>query len=315
MRRQYVIAASFALFILFGSAVAFGAKAQAGLEQQVDSLFVIASSGEVKYRDMVEPAIEAIAAIGADAVPVLIDKFVTKSARERLTITNILKKIGAPAVPLLVEALNRSDGRIVQRVCAVLGDIGDTAAVGPLVAVTSHSRWQVRDQAVGALGKIGDHRADGPVMAALGDAIGEVRKAAAVSSGKLAIGAAVRRLVHVLGDDFYGARMSAAHSLLSLDTAEVTAVLADSLGSTNHFVGDLGCFILSEYTGDDRALNLLYSQSESSDALRRAHAVVAIIKADPEDLCGWHELLVDRESDRLARLKMQSALSSLKNEE
>jgi HEAT repeat protein len=310
-----VIAASLSLFILFGSEVALGATAQAELEQRVDSLFVIASSGEVKYRDMVEPAIEAIAAMGVDAVPVLIDKFVTKSARERLTITNILKKIGGPAVPLLIEALNRPDGRIVQRVCGVLGDIGDTAAVGSLMAVASHSRWQVRDQAVGALGKIGDHQADGVVMAALDDAIGEVRKAAAVSSGKLTIQASVRKLVHVLGDDFYGARMSAVHSLLNLDTAQVTAVLADSLSSANHFVGNLGCFILSEYTGDDQALNLLYSQSESSDALRRAHAVVAIIKGDPEDLCGWHRLLVDRESDRLARLKMQSALNSLRNEE
>ncbi|MDH4157149.1 MAG: HEAT repeat domain-containing protein [candidate division Zixibacteria bacterium] len=315
MRRQYVIAASFGLFILFGSMLAVGAAAQAGLEQRVDSLFVIASSGEVKYRDMVEPAIEAIAAMGVDAVPVLIDKFATRSARERLTITNILKKIGVPAVPLLVEALSRSDGQIVQRVCAVLGDIGDTAAVGPLMAVTGHSRWQVRDQAVGALGKIGDRRADSVVMAALDDAIGEVRKAAAVSSGMLTIGASARKLVHVLGDDFYGARMSAAHSLLSLDTVTVKAVLADSLGSANHFVGDLGCFILSEYTGDDQALNLLYSQSASSNARRRAHAAVGIIKADPDDLCGWHQLLVDRESDRLARLKMQSALKSLKNEE
>ena len=52
------------------------------------------------------------------------------------------------------------------------------------------------------------------------------------------------------------------------------------------------------------------TQTESSDSDRRAHAASAIIKADPQDNCGYHQLLIDRETDRLNRLKIESARSS-----
>ncbi|GAI30655.1 unnamed protein product, partial [marine sediment metagenome] len=58
------------------------------------------------------------------------------------------------------------------------------------------------------------------------------------------------------------------------------------------------------------AIELLMTQTVSPDTDRRAHAVVAIIKADPQDNCGYHQLLIDRETDRLNRLKIESARSS-----
>lgn len=285
------------------------AAADTELKRKVDSLFVIASSGEVKYRDMVEPAKDSIAEIGVDAVPILVDKFTTKSARERLTIIEILKKIGSPAVPYLVTALKRPDGLVVQRICWALGDIRDTAAVKPLISVACHPRWQVRDQAVGALGKIGDRRANEAVVIALRDPISQVRKAAVVSCGKLTVENSIEQLVHLLGDEFYGARLAAVEALLKMDTAKVMAVLADSIESVNGFVGDLGCHILGEFSTDE-AIELLMSQMESSDPNRRAHAASAIIKADPQDNCGYHQALVDHETDRLNRLKIESARSS-----
>jgi HEAT repeat protein len=308
MNCKYVIpAVTWCLLLL--AMMSSHAAADTELKRKVDSLFVIASSGEVKYRDMVEPAKDSIAAIGVDAVPILVDKFTTKSARERLTIIEILKKIGSPAVPYLVTALKRPDGLVVQRVCWALGDIGDTAAVKPLMSVTCHSRWQVRDQAVGALGKIGDRRADEAAVIALRDPIGQVRKAAVVTCGKMIVENSIEQLVHTLGDEFYGARLAAAEALLKMDTAKVMPVLADSIKSGNGFVGDLGCYILGEF-GTDEAIELLMSQMESPDPDRRAHAATAIIKADPLDNCGYHQALVDHESDRLNQLKIESARSS-----
>ncbi|MCK4460786.1 MAG: HEAT repeat domain-containing protein, partial [candidate division Zixibacteria bacterium] len=105
------------------------------VHKKFDSLFIIASSGGVQFREMVEPAKDSIAAMGEDVVPWLIDKFTTKSARDRWTIIHVLKRIGSPAVPYLVRALKRSDGLVVQRVCWALGDIADSAAVDPLVEV------------------------------------------------------------------------------------------------------------------------------------------------------------------------------------
>jgi len=308
MNCKYVIPAA-ACCLLLLTVMTSLAAADTKLKRKVDSLFVIASSGEVKYRDMVEPAKDSIAAIGVDAVPILVNKFTTKSARERLTIIKILEKIGSPAVPYLVTALKRPDGLVVQRVCWALGDIGDTAAVKPLINVTCHPRWQVRDQAVGALGKIGDRRADEAAVIALRDPIGQVRKAAVVTCGKLTVENSIEQLVHVLGDEFYGARLAAAEALLKMDTGKVLAVLADSIESENSFVGNLGCYILGEF-GTDEAIELLMTQTESSDSDRRGHAAIAIIKADTQDNCGYHQLLIDRETDRLNRLKIESARSS-----
>ncbi|MFQ5499781.1 MAG: HEAT repeat domain-containing protein, partial [Candidatus Zixiibacteriota bacterium] len=266
-----------------------------------------ASSGELKYRDMVKPAIDSIAALGTEAVPLLVDKFTTKSARERHTIINILKEIGSAAVPSLVAALNRPSGLVVQRVCWALGDIGDTAAVTPLIEQRTHSRWQVREQVMDALGDIADKRGSAVAQQALRDSIGQVRKAAAVACGKIGVDESIEELVHALSDAFYGARMSAVNSLLSLDTAVVLAALSDSLPSSSAGMGNLACYVLGQI-GSDEAIELLRVQTSSPDPERRAHASVALVAADPLDNCGYRESILAAESDRLVRLKIESAV-------
>lgn len=299
--------------ILLMITLAGSTAAQDGLKAKFDSLFVIASSGELKYRDMTEPAMDSIAAMGADVVPLLIEKFTTKSARERWTIIWIFQRIGSPAVPDLVRALKLEDGLVVQRVCWALGDIKDTASVVPLMEVSGHPRWQVRDQAVEALGKIGDRRGSEVVIAALNDTIGQVRKSAVVSCGQLELNESIRRLVHALGDDFYGARLTAVNSLLKLDTAMVFEAVGDSLNSPAPMVGHLGCRILGEIGGDP-ALELLLGQVKSPDPERRAHAAEAIIHADPLDNCGFRRVFVPFETDPMVRLRIQSAIYHAEHE-
>ena len=160
-------------------------SSQSALKRKIDSFFKVASSAELKVRDQVEPAKDSIAAIGADAVPILVDKLDTKSARERMVVIQILKRIGSPAVPHLVRSLKNPDGLIVQRVCWALGDIGDSSAVDPLIEVTAHRRWQVRDEDFGALGDIGVMRSYDAVLVGFDDPIGQVRKAAVVAVGKI----------------------------------------------------------------------------------------------------------------------------------
>lgn len=290
-----------------------GVLARSEIEKQVDSLFVIASSGEVRYRDMVEPAKDAIAALGTDAVPCLIDKFTTRSAREQWTVLRILERIGTSAVPDLVRALGREDGRVVQRVCWALGNIRDSGAVEGLIGVGNHPRWQVRDQAVSALGKIGDQRGADVVIKALDDTVGQVRKSAVVSAGQLRLQQSAEKLVGLLGDDFYGARLSAVNSLLELDTHLVVAVVADSLESEDEYVGNLGCDVLG-MIGTDRAMELLVAQVTSPNPNRRAHAAISLVKADPLDNCGYRQMYLFGETDRLVRLKIESALSALQDE-
>lgn len=307
LRDQKVIAIGCAFVFLLSAAGT--AQAQQALKKKIDSLFVIASSAELISRDQVEPAKDSIAALGADAVPILVDKLTTKSARERLTVIHILERIGSPAVPHLVRSLKLADGLVVQRVCWALGDIGDSAAVEPLMEVSNHARWQVRDQALGALGDIGDSRAGEVVLAGMSDEVGQVRKAAVVAAGKMGYNEAIPMLVHMLGDQFYGARLTAVEALLALDTQAVISAITDSLNSPTKTVGHLACQVLGRI-GSDHAFDLLFAQAHSPDSERRAHAAVALAYADPADNCGFRDSIMIRETDPYVLMKIESAVYS-----
>ncbi len=282
------------------------------LYKKIDSLFVMASSGEVKYRDMVEPAVEAIAKIGASAVPPLIDKLNTKSARERLTIIDILTKIGSPAVPKLVEALGRPDWLVVQRICWALGDIKDTGAVASLKQVAFHPNWQVREYSLRALGLIGNIKGLPTVINAFNDSLGPVRKAAAYAAGGIKKSEAIPKLVGALGDDFYGARFAAMEALLLLDTAEVIRHLKESLPSATGLKANLICQTLGEI-GQGEALDILNDQLDSDKMEQRTYAAVALVSADPNDLCGFHERIHKKVIDRLALVQIESARKAAQN--
>ena len=277
------------------------------IQRKVDSLFKIASSGSVTYVDMVEPAKDSLAALGQPAVPFMIEKFTTKSARAKWAVIHVLQRIGAPAVPDLVTALNRPDEKIVQNVCWALGDIADSSATLPLMEIYGHERWQVRDQVVRALGRIKDDRAEGVIVEALNDTLAQVRKAAAVSCGQMKLTGGIEKLISLLGDDFYGVRMTAMEALMKMDTSRVVPVLADSVNSENRLLGNIACDMLGRY-GSDEALEILLNQTYSVNLERRAHAGVAIIKADPDDNCGFRRLFYNNETDRLVRLKLESAV-------
>jgi len=297
------------IFILLLSSSAYSANPDIPdpkLQKKVDSLFVIASSGEVKYRDMVAPAIEAIAKLGAPAVPVLLEKINTKSARERLTIIDILTKIGSPAVPKLVETLGRPDWLVVQRVCWALGDIKDSNAVDALKQVAYHPNWQVREYAVRALGLIGNLKGLPTVIKAFSDSLGPVRKAAAFAAGGIKSSQAIPNLVSALGDDFYGARFAASEALTLLDTQQTILHLRDSIQAATGLKANLMCQTLGKI-GHSDALSVLNEQLDSDKMENRTFAAVAIMSADPKDLCGFHERIHKKVIDRLALVQIESA--------
>ncbi|MBI5265983.1 MAG: HEAT repeat domain-containing protein [candidate division Zixibacteria bacterium] len=306
-RRNMSYAYLISLLVVLVGWVAPVRSAGTELQKRFETLFVRATTGEIKYQNLVKPAKDSIAAMGAEAVPFLIDKCDTKSARERVAIIEMLKQIGRPAVPGLVKGLRRTNGLVVERVCMALAEIADSSSVPGLLTVTGHSRWQVREQAVGALGKCKDHRADSAVAAALVDTIGQVRKSAAVASGQLNLNPLVPQLVHLLADDFYGARMCALETLLGLDTANVIGAIADSMVSSNASIGDRACAVLGRFN-TPRSREVLLMQTKSDRPARRAHAGVALISGDPLDSSGLQQLFVTPEKNPLVRLKLESAI-------
>jgi HEAT repeat protein len=104
------------------------------------------------------------------------DAEVQKIAREAL------KAIGKPAVEPLTAFLRDDNPYICMVVIKLLGDIGDSLAVGHLIGVMKHfASWQFRYEAADALGKIKDPRIVGPLLEALNDRNKRVREAAAKS--------------------------------------------------------------------------------------------------------------------------------------
>lgn len=308
-----VIARIGLLTILILSCLAAGAAADSALTRELDSLFVIASSAEIHYQDLREPAMDAIAAYGAEAVPYLIDRFTTKSTWERWTVIWIFQRIGAPAIPDLLQALKRPDGLVVQRVCWALKEVGDSSAVSGLSEVSSHARWQVRDQAIEALGTIGVIRAAEAIRRALADSIGQVRKSAVVAAGQLQLSETIGDLVKMLGDDFYGARLMAVNSLLRMDTAAVMLEIGSAFEAPDPRVGNLACEVLGRI-GTDDAMKMMLAQIDSSDPSRRAHAALGLVAADPYDNCRFRETYYNDGTDRLLRVKIESAIRACQDE-
>jgi HEAT repeat protein len=299
--------------ILSLSCLNTGAAADSALKRELDSLFVIASSAEIHYQDLREPAMDSIAAYGVEAVPYLIDRFSTKSAWERWTVIWIFQRIGAPAIPDLLRALKRTDELIVERVCWALGDVGDSTAVTGLSEVSSHPRWQVRDQSIEALGKIGDIRAADAVRRALSDSIGQVRKSAVVAGGILKLSETISDLVRLLGDDFYGARLTAVNSLLQMDTAAVLVAIGSAFDAPDPRAGNLACELLGRI-GNDEAMRILLGQLESPDSSRRAHAALGLLAADPYDNCRFREKYYNDGTERLLRVKIETAIKAWQDE-
>jgi len=305
-----VIAKFLLSLTLIAVAIPCTMSAQTSLGKRLDSLFTIASSGEIKFQALVKPADDSIVAMGNAVIPPLVSKLGGKSRYERIAIERILKRFGAPAVPSLLAVLRYDNGWVAERACYILGEIGDTSATLGLLGMTVHSRWQAREQSVGALGKIKDQRADSAVIAAMTDSIPLVRKSAAVACGQLKIQASIGQLVHMLGDRFYGARMPAAEALPKLDTPNVIQSLCDSMASENSLLGNLACEVLGRI-GTPAALDALNEQAFGGNAERRAHAAIALITADPDDSRNFRFFYLGYETDPSSRLKVESAIRAV----
>lgn len=272
----------------------------------VDSLFVIASSGEVKYRDLVQPAIDSIAALGPEVVPHLIEKFATHSARDKWAVVFIIRKIGAPAVPFLIAGLEHTDPKVVERVCFSLGDVGDSTAIAPLVAVSRFPRWQVRAEAIASLGDIAGASALDAVEVAARDSVAMVRTSAAYALGRLRQNSSIELLLDLLGDRYYGARLNARDALVQLDTSAVTAAIGADWMLLPESSQEAVCRILAEL-GTDSALTLLLEIHRSGNAAVRIYAAEAILEADSLDATGFADSILVIPADPAARLQVESA--------
>ncbi|HCF61341.1 MAG TPA: PBS lyase, partial [Myxococcales bacterium] len=113
------------------------------------------------------------------AVDALVERLAdADDAGARNSAAEALARIGAPAIPALATCLGGEDGDVRKFAADVLGDIRAPAACPALVAALGDADQNVRVAAAEALGKIGGAEAAGALEAILGSADGLLQLAA-----------------------------------------------------------------------------------------------------------------------------------------
>ncbi len=157
------------------------------------------------------------------------------------------------AVPGLVDALQDEDARIRSAGAKVLGQIGDAAAVAPLLRVLGHERDDnVRWAATGALAVIGAAAVPG-LVDALRDDDWKVRRSAAEALWAMGEPAAVPGLVEALLDKSDVVRQAAAGALEAMGVMAVNG-LVEALHSPHSSISQAAADVLRKI-GTDEALD------------------------------------------------------------
>lgn len=118
------------------------------------------------------------------------------------------------AVPEFVTFLRNENSSVRRNAATILGKIGDSVAVKPLIRVLlKDTKWEVKYRAAIALGNIGDPRAVEPLVKALNDKDPTARDGAVMGLGKIKDRRAVEPLISTLKDPKTYVRKRAAEAL------------------------------------------------------------------------------------------------------
>ncbi len=298
MNRICLIIGLTACFFAFGNVR--NVRAEKSIADRIDSMFVIASSLDIKYKDQVEPARDSIAALGVEAVPHLIEMLGTPHGRERAALEDIFRKIGTPAVPLLNSALLTTDSLRLSRVATILYFFPDTSSVTNLLEVAHNPYYSARYQIIRALGAIGDWRAVPAIRGAMKDSIELVRTIASVSAGRLKDPALMPELLRALNDDYYGVRMSAHEALDKFDCPEKTAFIAENLAVATLDAQEHLLTIMAEDTCR-YDLQIIKPFLNYAEPLKKSLALRAAYRIDPNFVSGYISKMPDTTASFILR--------------
>jgi HEAT repeat protein len=262
------------LIVLAGSAAFCDEPPEDSVKKKVDSLFVLSCGGLEKYRDQQQPAESTLVGMGGEAVPYLLGKLNTQSAREKWTLIRIFGKIGEPAVMPLIDSLDSRDKEVTKLTIRIFGDIKDSRSVKPLVAMLNRDDYNVRNDACESLGKIADTMAFGEVSLRMADSVEVVRKSAAVALGRMKDERAIPYLVRGMSDPHFGVRMASANSLVEIGQPSVPSLLL-LLDHAQEPTMNLAIECLGRLKSREAVL-LLLEKLKADDWSTRAFAVEAL---------------------------------------
>jgi HEAT repeat protein len=223
-----------------------------------------------------EAAADSLAMLGSAAVGPLVELIESPEASGRY------EEPGAPEGTATVtgpegqtwEIETRRDLRRVYA-AAILGEIGDPAAVKPLVGALRDASDDLRCHAAGALAKFGSEAVE-PLTAMLTEPDPEVRIVAAGVLGDTSDPAAVEPLVAALRDKNPDVRGAAGGALFRVGDAAVEPLIA-ATKDTDRNVRLYAAGAL-KYIGNPRAIDALQELARSGDTEERSVAEDAIDK-------------------------------------
>ena len=123
-----------------------------------------------------------------------------------------------------------------ERAAEALGEIGDPAAVGPLIDALTDPSETIQYLAAKSLGDLNDPRAADPLIAKLKSADKWVRRAAVTALGLMGVKKAVDPIIPLLGDPKHDVRAFAAWSLGQLGDPRAIGPLRELLADTHEDV-------------------------------------------------------------------------------
>lgn len=292
-----------AIIAVFAMTVSVSSASE--IDDRVDDLFLKASSGEIRYQDLVQPSKDELIGMGIDAVPRLVTKLSSEDARERHTLVAIFKGIGAPAVPALMEALQTDNLYAVRNALESLGEIGDKSATESLLRYFTHENHSVRSAAVTAVGRCHDSSAVDLCVSLLSDSVESVRKSAAVALGRIEDARATGPLISVLDDAHFSVRMSAVRSLGSIGDPACEALLEiyDSLSLMARSLA-FEVWANREYGPSSE---VLLRETYSSDPHVRGFAVYSLAAVSEENARSRIEELTATETDLFVLSRLDAA--------
>jgi HEAT repeat protein len=253
---------------LFMSSQTPAAEGSNRLEAEVRRLWIQASDGAVRHRDLVAPSKDSLIAMADSAIPYLLPYLETEDARERHAITDLFKGIGGAAVPHLTRVLGTGNDYHTRNTLWALQKIGDSTATPALVPFLADTMWTIRDQAATSIGACGGSDALAALYSALSDGQRRVRKSAVVGLGRLNQGSSSDSLVAAMADSWFAVRYTAATALVALDSGSIASQLCEQL-SAEALAMVLRAFAAS---GSEHALSAGMRYVEHADYRVRAAA-------------------------------------------
>ncbi len=277
----------------------------ADLETDIARLWILATDGAVRHRDLVAPSKDSLIAMGESAIPFLLPYLNTEDARERHAITDLFKGIGPVAVPPLLKVLGSGGEYHTLNILRAFIKIADSTATPRLGDFLGDTLASIRGRAAEAIGKCGGSMALSSLYRVLHDPAETVRKSAVVGLGRLAQTDATDSLIEALSDPWYGVRYTAAFGIVSLDSGHT------AIRSLSRLEGRPLALMLHALGTQDvqRAAKAVWSYTEHADDAVRVEAAYALSRslARRSDASRLKKLL-DTETHRLVRYYHAQAL-------